>query len=292
MNTETILIFCDLVELKNFSRTAEKHRISQSAVSQQLAQLEAAHRCQLINRKSRPISLTPAGKCFYKACRDILKRYRQLKVELTEVGTSSIEIRLASILSIGIHNLQPYIKLFMKKYPSVRLVVEYLSSDRIYEGVLNGDIDMGIVAVPHQERHLKIHPIESEPMVLVCHPNNPLASLTEIDIRQLQGQPLVALDADYPTQKLIDGILKKHNVKVNKVMELANVDTIKRAVELDSGLGILTEPVVRAENLSSTLQTVRFTDDVFIRPAGIIVRKNKTFNYAGRYLLELLRKEV
>ena len=58
MNIETLRIFCDLVELQNFSRTAEKYGISQSAISQQLAQLELLYKTQLINRKKRPLAAT------------------------------------------------------------------------------------------------------------------------------------------------------------------------------------------------------------------------------------------
>ena len=61
MHIETLKVFCDLAELLSFSRTAEKHLLSQSAVSQQLAQLELAHKCQLIDRKKRPIELTKEG---------------------------------------------------------------------------------------------------------------------------------------------------------------------------------------------------------------------------------------
>ena len=91
MHIDTLRVFCDLADTRSFSKTAEHHLLSQSAVSQQLAQLELAHKCQLITRKKRPIELTPAGQVFYKAARDILERYEQLKnepylVELDEKG--------------------------------------------------------------------------------------------------------------------------------------------------------------------------------------------------------------
>ncbi|MHC4385422.1 MAG: LysR family transcriptional regulator [Planctomycetota bacterium] len=89
MNLESAKIFCDLVELKNFSRTAELHSISQSAVSQQLAQLEIAHKVQLINRKKRPFELTFAGQAFYRACKDILERYDQMHNELSTLSKTS-----------------------------------------------------------------------------------------------------------------------------------------------------------------------------------------------------------
>jgi len=74
MHIETLKIFCDLVELRSFSKTAEKHLLSQSAISQQLAQLELAHKCQLLDRRKRPMELTKEGELLYKAAKDILDR--------------------------------------------------------------------------------------------------------------------------------------------------------------------------------------------------------------------------
>ena len=289
MNTETIKIFCDLVELKNFSQTAQAHGVSQSAISQQLAQLETSQKCQLINRKTRPISLTPAGECYYKACKDVLKRCKQLETELVAIGGSSPEIKLAAIYSIGIAGLQPYIKRFIAQYPAVKLTVEYQRSEDIYQGLLTGVIDIGIVACPAKERHLDILPFESEPLVLVCSPENPLSQFSKIDIRKLQGQKFISL-GDCPTGTFLDGILARYNVTVERVMEIANIETLKRAVELDMGAAILTEPAVRTESLSGSLVTSHFTNENFARPAGVIVNKKSKLDHAGRHLVELLQK--
>ena len=77
MHIETLRLFCDVAEFGSFSKTAEKHRLSQSAVSQQLAQLEMSHKCQLVDRKKRPIELTKAGELLHEAAKSILVRYEQ-----------------------------------------------------------------------------------------------------------------------------------------------------------------------------------------------------------------------
>ena len=110
MNIDTFIIFCDLAELKNFSRAAEIHGISQSAVSQQLAQLEMYYKVQLVNRKKRPIELTSAGQIFYQACKDIIDRHDRLSSELSAIKQTSCRIHLAAIFSIGMHTLQPYMR--------------------------------------------------------------------------------------------------------------------------------------------------------------------------------------
>lgn len=292
MNIETLKVFCDLADLRSFSKTAEKHLLSQSAVSQQLAQLELLHKCQLINRKKRPIELTRAGQLLYQASKDILERYEQLGSELNALKRSSASrINVAAIFSIGMHTLPDYVKKFMVGYPDVNVHIEYLSAQKIYELVLAGDVDIGIVAVPKRDKRLDVYDFEDEPLVLVCNPNHPFSHESEIDIHRLQFERFIAFEKDVPTRVWIDGILERYNVVVRPVMEFDNIETIKRAVEIKSGISIMPKTTILQEVSSGTIKAIPFSNENFIRPTGIIVRKGKILSQAGRYLIELLRKK-
>ncbi|MBN1816284.1 MAG: LysR family transcriptional regulator [Sedimentisphaerales bacterium] len=290
MNIETFKIFCDLVELRSFSRTAEKHGISQSAVSQQLAQLEIAHKCQLLNRKKRPPELTQTGEIFYLAARDIQDRYDRLTHELATLSRPGSRIRIAAIFSIGMHTLQPYVTRFMAKYPTVHLRIEYGDAEAIYDRILKGDIDIGVVAVPKKIRHIDVYPFVDEPLVLVCSPAHLLAGAGSVDIHKLQGMEFIAFEKDVPSRNWIDGILSQYSVNPRIVLEFDNIETIKRAVEINSGVSILPETTIRNELANQTLKSISFSNERFYRPTGIIVRKNRAFSQAGRYLIELLQK--
>jgi DNA-binding transcriptional LysR family regulator len=291
MNLEIAKIFCDLAEMKNFSRTAELHGISQSAVSQQLAQLEMVHKVQLINRKKRPFELTVAGQAFYRGCKDILERYDQMHNELSALSKTTCRINIASIFSIGMHTLQPYIKKFMKIYPDVNLAVEYLDAKDIYLKLLRGGIDMGIVAIPKQERNTRVFPFEDESLALVCAPSHPLTASHEIDIHQLQGEKFIAFSQNVPTRLHIDRILKRYGVSVQIMMEFDNIETIKRAIEIKSGVSILPLPSIQTEVAGGSLIAIEFSNEHFYRPTGIIIRKDHQLNKAAQYLLELMKKE-
>ncbi len=291
MNLETAKLFCDVVELKNFSRAAEIHGISQSAVSQQIAQLEMEYNVQLVDRKKRPIELTAAGEIFLKACRDIIERYQRLNSEIVQLSRQSCKIHLAAIFSIGMHTLQPYVKKFMGIYPDVNLSIEYQNAKDIYDRLLRGGIDIGVVALPHRDKNIEVYPFENETLLLVCAPEHPFAKEYEIDIHQLQGEKFIAFSAEVPTRRHVDTILKKYNVPVRVLMEFDNVETIKRAVEINAGISILPKPCLRSELAAGTLKAVAFTNEHFYRPTGIIIRKDKHLVKAARYLLELLRKD-
>jgi LysR family transcriptional regulator, transcriptional activator of the cysJI operon len=291
MNLETLQIFCDLVELQNFSRTAEKHGVSQSAISQQLAQLELSYKTQLINRKKRPLNVTEPGRLFYQGCKDIIERYDQLKNELNNLSRPEARINIAAIFSIGMHTLQPYVKKFMATYPKVNLNIEYLGAAQIYDRILTGDIDIGIVASPKMNRNTDVFPLEAEPLVFVCNPEHSLAAIADIDIHKLQGRSFVAFQSGLASRTLIDDILRQYNVSVQIVMEFDNTETIKRAVEINSGVSILPETTVRTEIAAGSLRAIPFSNEKFVRQIGLILRKDKTLSLAGRYLIELLQKD-
>jgi DNA-binding transcriptional LysR family regulator len=149
-----------------------------------------------------------------------------------------------------------------------------------------------LVAVPKKDRRLEVYDFEDEPLVLVCSPKHPLAKESEIDMHRLQFERFIAFEKEVPTRVWIDGILSRYNTVVRPVMEFDNIETVKRAVEINAGVSILPETAVVQEVAGGTLKTVPFSNERFVRPTGILVRKGKMFSQAGRYFLELLRKRA
>lgn len=289
MNIETLRVFCNLAKLRSFSRTAEKHYLSQSAISQQLAQLELTHKCQLINRKKRPIELTEEGLMLYKASKDIIDRFEQFKSELNSLTSSAnSKIHVAAIFSIGMHALPSYIKEFMVKYPNVNVDMVYLDATAIYEQVLAGDVDIGIVAVPKKVKRLEVYDFQDEPLVLACSPKHIFASQDEIDIHHIQFERFISFAQNIPTRIWIDGILQRYNIEVQPALEFDNIETIKRAVEINSGISILPESAIVQERKNGTIRALKFSNERFVRPTGIIVRKNRVLNPVNQYFIDLL----
>ena len=292
MHIETLKIFCDLANLRSFSKTAEKHLLSQSAVSQQLAQLELSNNCQLLDRKKRPLELTTAGQLFYQAAKDILDRHEQLRTELNALKSSAgNRINVGAIFSIGMHTLPDYVKKFLVSYPNVNVHIEYLSADGIYDQVLSGDIDIALVAIPRRDKRLEVYDFESEPLVLTCSPRHTLSHESSVDIHRLQFEKFIAFEKNVPTRTWIDGILDRYNVVVRPVMEFDNIETIKRAVEINAGVSILPRTAILPEVAGGTIKAIPFSNENFVRPTGIIIRKGKILSQAGRYFIELLQKK-
>jgi DNA-binding transcriptional LysR family regulator len=292
MHIETLKVFCDVVETGSFSAAASQNFITQSAVSQQLRTLEAKYRCKLLERSRGGAKLTPQGEILYRASREIIDRYREVETELQHSGrVVGGHLRIAIVYSVGLHELPPYLKEYLRSFPDVNVHVEYSRSNKIYDNVINGQIDLGIVAYPMKHPQIVITPIRNDQLVLVCPPDHPLANAKKISVSKLEGEPLVTFERDIATRKAIDQMLKAHHVTVRYNGEYDNIETIKRAVEIGQGVAFVPLPAVRHEVEHGTLTVVRLSDEVLVRPLGIIYKKGRQLSPAAVKFIEVLKRE-
>src|SRR6266550_4646058 len=105
-------------------------------------------------------------------------------------------------------------------------------------------VDLGLVAYPSRDHKLEVFPLRREPLVLICHPQHPLAKNKSIKLKALSGQKFIGFEPDIPTRKAIDRLLKDNSVQVEHVMEFDNIETVKRAVEIDAGVAIVPQGTV------------------------------------------------
>ncbi|MFN7931070.1 MAG: LysR family transcriptional regulator [Blastocatellia bacterium] len=290
MHIETLKTFCDLVETGSFSKAAALNFVSQSAVSQQIKGLESRFNCTLIERSSRKqVVLTAVGREFYGECKDIVDRLRALETRLQQpLADISGTVRVATVYSVGLHEIPRYIKEFIKAHPQVNIRLEYSRTDKVYEALLNNTIDFGVVALPQRRAQIEIIPLREEKLVIVCSPEHPLAARQRVSIAKLAGEAFVGFERDIPTRKAIDRCLKQHRVKVNYVMELDNIETIKRSVEVGIGVSILPENAVANEVRNSMLHALKISEGTFKRSLGVIHRRGKAFSKAAQEFLHLL----
>lgn len=291
MNIEVLKTFCDLVETGSFSKAAEANYVSQSAVSQQLAKLERDLSVQLISRGGGVVSPTDAGRAFLQGARDILRRHEQMLGEVRSAATAVRGVlRVGTIYSAGFYVLDAYVREFLQAHPEVNLHVEYARSVRIYADVISGEMDLGVVAYPEKHRSIEVIPLASEELVLVCSPKHPLAGKEKVDAAELAGEKFIAFEANIPTRRNIDRMLKGERVKVNVVMEFDNIETVKRAVEIGAGISILPHDSIQREASYGDLAFVRFRNGrKWVRQVGVLRRRGRTPGPAERMFLGLLR---
>jgi len=293
MQIDSLKVFCDLAETESFTKAAQINGVTQSAVSQQISALERTFKSLLIERSKKKFRLTREGQVLYDYSKQIIQTYESLHSKLQELkDIISGTIRIATIYSIGLHDLPPYVKKFMKSYPTVNVHVEYRRANQVYEDVLGNVVDLGLVAYPTKDTKLEIIALRKDPLVLICHPQHAFVKQKSVKLKSLVGQKFVGFEPDIPTRKALDKILREYGIAVNNVMEFDNIETVKRAVEIDAGISIVPLGTISQEIAKQTLAAIPIEEGDFYRPLAAIYKKNKVLSPAMKQFLTLLKEPL
>ncbi len=289
MHIETLKVFCDIIESGSFSYAASQNFVTQSAVSQQVRSLEEKYDCRLIERGRAGVKPTPAGQILYTASKEIVRRFMELENRLREIGSVIAgSIRVGTVYSVGLHELPPYLTEFLRNYPAVNVHLEYLRSNKIYEDLIEGKIDLGVVAYPAKRSQIVSVAFRHDELVLVVPPDSSLARHNRVSMGALAGQKFVGYERDIATRKASDRILRDHGVKPNYALEFDNIETIKRAVEIGLGCAIVPRMTVENEVGRGSLKMLEFSEGTFTRPLAIIYKRGRELSPAVRKFIEVL----
>jgi DNA-binding transcriptional LysR family regulator len=285
-------LFKEISQTKSISRAATHCGISQSAATQHVQEVERRLGLPLVDRSTRPLALTEAGKLYADFCREVLRREDQFLVALEQLkGEAEGAVRVASIYSIGLSEMSRLRQEFERRHPHAQLHVYYLRPDKIYEAVMGDHADLGLVSYPVAKRELAVVPWRKEQMAVAMPPSHPLAAKTILQPADLNGQDFIGFDEDLLIRRELDRFFRDHGVEVNQVMQFDNIQTIKEAVALGSGISILPERTMQTEIEQGRLISVPLHAPELLRPLGIVHRKRKKFNLAAQAFLKLLREQ-
>ena len=291
MQIESLKLFCDLAETTSFTKAAKINGVTQSAVSQQISSLETKFDAVLIERSKKKFTLTKEGDALYKYSKQIIQTYDELRHKIQGIQNVVIgSIKVVTIYSIGLHELPPYLKIFLKKHPSVNVSVEYRRATQLYEDIVTGMADIGLVAYPQKDPRLQVTSLAEDMLVLICHPEHPIAQQPKVKLSEIASHKFIAFEPDIPTRRAIDKILRDRNVKVDNAMEFDNIETVKRAVEINAGISIVPRSPVAQEVAKKTIAMVEIEDEQFYRPLAAVHKKSKVLSPAMKEFLALLKK--
>jgi DNA-binding transcriptional LysR family regulator len=282
-------LFRDVAHARSLSRAATMNGISQSAATQHIQELEKRLGVQLLDRSTRPLGLTPGGKLYAELCRDVLRREEDFVAALDEIKTEAEgTIRIASIYSIGLSEMSRLRDDFLRTCPGAQLHIEYLRPDKVYDAVLEDQADLGFISYPEHRRDLTIIPWREERMTVAVYPSHPLAGREMLLPGDLDGQEFIAFDGEVIIRRELDRFFRDNGVSVLIVMQFDNIQSIKEAVALGSGISILPERTMLTEVEQNRLVSIPLHAPELVRPTGIIHRKKKKLTRAGRQFLSLV----
>ena len=254
-------------------------------------ELERSLGSRLVDRSTRPLSLTSAGELYLAMCQDVLLRREQFEAELSELlQKTEGRVRVAAIYSVGLSELAQLEADFRARHPDVDLQVEFLRPEKIEQAIRADQADLGLISYPHETDEIVARPWREEEMVVAVGPRHTLARRKSVLPFELNGADFVAFDEDLPVRRAIDGYLREQMVAVNVALHFDNIAHIKEAVAHGAGLSIVPRPIVEADVAVGRLVAIPLGPPRLIRPLGIIYLRRKRLSRASQAFLRLLEE--
>jgi DNA-binding transcriptional LysR family regulator len=293
MHVKALKVFCDVVGRRSFSRAAAENDMSQSGASQMVHHLEEHLGVRLIDRSKRPFVLTPEGEVFYEGCRRLVEQYYTLEDNVRAMH-QDVEglVRVASIYSVGLSHIDRFRRCFLQKFPQAKVQLEYHHPSRIYDLVREDQVDLGLVSYPQKSRTIDVSPWREEPMVLTCAPEHAFATRTSVELSELANLEMVGFNPDLRIRRKIDQALEAAGVECCVTLEFDNIESIKRAVEINAGVALLPAPTVEREIAAGTLVAIPIKGKRLVRPLGIIRRHGRELGDTARRFFEMLQEDA
>jgi DNA-binding transcriptional LysR family regulator len=291
MQFEALKVFCDVVRQRSFSHAARLNHVTQSAASQIVLQLERRLGVQLIDRSTRPLQMTPVGRTYFEGCCELVDKYAELEATIRDAKDElDAIVQVVAIYSVGLSDMGTLVARFKAQHPNAHIQIEYLHPNDVYERVLSGTADFGLVSYPRRSRELLVLPWREEEMVLACSPRHRLANQPAVKPEELAGESYVGFDKNLVIRRGVDRFLREQGVSVEVTHAFDNIESIKKAIECDTGIALLPFATVCREVEAAALVALPLAGCKFARPLAIIQSRQHFLSSTALRFREVLRE--
>lgn len=249
MEIKQLEYFLVLSQELHFTRAAEKLNISQPSLSQQIKILESKIGLPLFDRIGKRIRITEAGEILLKHCHNIFFELKQIHSSVDDLRDLEIgQVSIGGLLSVVSYLLPSVIIRYHELYPKIKLSIKGLKSDDIYDQLVRGDLDLGILIQDEKNKHikgLKSIPLYTEKLALAVPINHELADIEFASLDILKNTSNILFPKDYFTRQLLDRHCKSLGFELSSFLEMVNMESMVTMVEKGAGVTVL--PVLYLE---------------------------------------------
>jgi len=293
MELSQLEFFVTVVEEGGFSKAAERVFRTQPAVSIAIRRLEEEIGTSLFERSQKAPVLTAAGELFYDYARRILALRDQALGVLGELR--SLErgrVRIGANESTSLYLLPHLILQYRSQYPNVMVEIFRHVSDRLPREVLDRNVDFALMAYEPVDNELESFPVLRDKLVLIVHPEHPLATRESVKVEELGHESFLAHNVKTGSRYRVTETFAQHHSHLNITLELATIETIKRFVQLKIGVAFVPRMCVEEELERGTLRSIPVEDLVYERTLFATYRSGVELSDAAAAFLKILRQQA
>lgn len=280
MNIHQVHIFNIAAKTLSITKTAKKMHLSQPSVSIQIKDLEDSLNVRLFERINRKITLTDAGKVFFSYSEKLLNLIDEINAVMNEFSSGDVgKLVIGTSSTIGIYVLPKYLGYFKEVFPKAEISLIILNRQEALEQCISGELDFAFLQDPPKHPDLQAEFFMKDELVIVCSPKHRWAEKEHLTIKMLTTEPeqIILREEGSGTRGLIEYVLKRFGIERNVTMELSSSEGIKRAVEANLGVAVLSKNVIKTELMNKTLVALDIKDLNTKREFYIVHNKKRKF---------------
>lgn len=287
MDFDQLEIFLEVARLSSFSRAAEKRFRTQPAISSQIRALEEEVGARLLDRSGGRVSITAAGKLFFKYAEETIERRKTILTEIADTErVPRGEIVVGANEGTCLHILPDVFAQFKRDYPNVSVSIKRSDYAKILESIIENAVDFGVVSLPVNDNRLEAQMIHRDHLVAITAPKHPLAAKKTITVAELAAFPLVVPKLGH-TRDALDALFYDHHVKPHLAMELDSSELLKRFVAAGVGIGFIARSNIEEDIRAKALVALTLADVHIRRDLALVFRKDKSLSRAARAFMDI-----
>lgn len=279
-------IFIAVCDTMNMTAASKLLFMSQSAVSQAIAELEKYYELKLFERLSKKLYLTQAGKKLLSYARHMIRMSEEVEKDMRSLQESG-SVRIGASVTIGAHVLPKLIGEFQRILPQIQIEVFEDNTEMIEKMILDDEIDIGLVEGEIQSFDINRHSFMEDELVLICGSKHRFAGRNAIGTAELSGEKFILREKGSGTRKLFEDTMGANQLTWNSSWTCNNADTIKMAVSECLGISLISERAVSSEVAAGLLCQMKIEGMQFKRQFKIVYHKNKYITKSMEQFVDL-----
>lgn len=286
MNLRQLHVFASVVKHMSVSLAAEELFITQPAVSQQIRGLEQQLGVKLFERTHTGLLLTESGEAIHPHVQAIIASQSRIdNVVAEQRGATHGHLAVGANTTGGMYVVSPMLRAFREAYPEAEIVLQVHSTDRICERVLQNLLDVAVVTGPVEDGSVVVADLCEDELYLIVSPSHPFAARSTVSRQEVAAEHFVVPEPGSRTRRLIQRAIEGHGLKLRIAMQLPGTEEVKKAVEANLGVAMVSKHAVTRELALGALHRVTVHDLEIHRPIQSLHRRGRRLSPIARLFL-------
>ncbi|MDD3920995.1 MAG: LysR family transcriptional regulator [Eubacteriales bacterium] len=267
-------IFVTVCDTMNMTKAANALFMSQSAVSQSIAELEKYYGIRLFERLNRKLYLSEAGGKLLSYARHMLRMNQEIEQDMRTLSQSGT-LRIGASVTVGAYVLPQLVRSFRERFPTIRIEVTENNTAKIERLLMTDQLDLGIVEGDTASADLLSVPLTEDELVLICAPEHPFAGQKTVEPAALTREGFIIREEGSGTRKTFETVMAAANIPWHAVWTCTNADSIRMAVAANLGVSVISKLSIAQDVESGRLCTAQVRSLHFVRMLKTIYHRNK-----------------